>query len=274
LDAAELLPKRCVYEDVIGYVRIGSVEGGLPALVGTAVRELTSSNKLSGIVVDLRYCDGWDYAAAAGVVDLFVSREVPLLDAGKGMVASVSKTNAIHLPVAVLINRDTVSSAEALASLFRQTGAGLLVGNRTAGRAGVMSDYKLASGQTLRVMTGPIKFGDGTTLSAEGVGPDITVAVGAEAEKAFYADPHGQGRLVKSGSGEGATIPSAGSPPAKRVRLTEAELVRERRGAGEAEKPIAAGAKEETETPVIQDVALARAVDMLKALAVVRQGRL
>ena len=39
-------------------------------------------------------------------------------------------------------------------------GAGLLIGSLTAGRAGVRSEFKLSTGQTLRVVTAPVLLGD------------------------------------------------------------------------------------------------------------------
>ena len=216
-----------------------------------------------------RFADGEDYAAATSTVDLFLKTEMPLLNAGKGLVSSQEKTNAIRLPVVALVNGETGAAAEAVAAMLRQTGAGLLIGGRTAGRAGVTSDFKLSSGQTVRVVTAPVLLGDAKPVPATGVVPDIEVAVKADDEAAFYADSIKPVATAKNSS----TNATASARSAKRIRVTEADLVREKRGDGDFETVTNARVKSEAEVPVIQDPALARAVDLLKGLAVVRQGK-
>ena len=82
------------------------VGAGISA-IGSAVQDLAASNQLFGLVIDLRFADGDDYAAAADVVDLFLKVEVPLLNAGKGLVNSRDKTNALRMPVVALVNGET-----------------------------------------------------------------------------------------------------------------------------------------------------------------------
>jgi hypothetical protein len=58
------------------------------------------------------------------------------------------------------------------------------------------------------------------------------------------------------------------------VRLNEAELVREHREGGSRVTNAAPRLRdEEPQTPVVSDPVLARALDLLKGLAVVRQSR-
>ena len=267
-----LVTRPATLEGGVGYVRVGRVEAGLPAAMGAAVSELGASNKLSGLVLDLRFVDGSEYAAAAGVVDLFLKREVPLLNAGQGLISSQNKTNALGLPVVALVNAGTSAAAEALAAALRQAGAGLLIGSRTAGRAGVTSDFKLSSGQTVRIVTAPVLLGDAKPVPSTGVVPDIEVPVKADEELSFYEDA----ALISKGSAgkHSATNAASASRNGKRIRVTEADLVREKRGDGDFETVTNARVKSEVEVPVIQDPALARAVDLLKGLAVVREGKL
>ena len=202
-----LVLRQSVFDASIGYVRIGRVEAGLAGAVAAAVQELGVSNKLAGLILDLRFAAGEDYAAAAGGVDLFLKTERPLLNAGKGLVSSQEKTNAIHLPVAALVNGETGAAAEVLAASLRQTGVGLLIGSRTAGRAGVTGDFNLSSGQTVRIVTAPVQLGDAKPVPATGVVPDIEVAVKADDELAFYEDSW-PGSAVKTVSGKNSSTNS------------------------------------------------------------------
>lgn len=275
-NAGPLVARQHVFDGSIGYVRIARVEEGLAAAVDAEVKALGSSNKLSGLVLDLRFAEGDDYAAAAGVVDLFLKTEVPLLNAGNGLVSSQEKTNAIRLPVVALVNGETGAAAEAVAAVLRQTGAGLLIGGRTAGRAGVTSDFKLSSGQTVRVVTAPVQLGDAKSIPSTGVVPDIAVPVKADDEKEFYAETFSGMSVATKRSGSAtnaATNTAAAARSGKRIRVTEADLVREKRGDGDFETLTNARVKSEVEVPIIQDPALARAIDLLKGLAVVRPGK-
>ena len=142
------------------------------------------------MILDLRYAAGDDYAAAAATAELFIKKEQPLLDWGTGMVRSKDKSDAISLPVAVLVNRQTAGAAEALAAVLRETGSGLILGDRTAGQAMIAQEFPLKNGERLRIATAPIQLGDGSALSEQGLKPDITVEVTPADERAYYADAY------------------------------------------------------------------------------------
>ena len=63
--AVPLVSKSNVMEGDIAYVRIERVGDGLAKAVRDAWQTLDRTNKLQGVVLDLRYADGDDYAAAA-----------------------------------------------------------------------------------------------------------------------------------------------------------------------------------------------------------------
>lgn len=279
---APLTSRAVVLDDGVAYLRVDRVESGLARELNTAWRQLGGTNKLTGLVLDLRFAGGDDYAAAGAVADLFVAKERTLLDWGGGVARSTAKSDAITLPVAVLVNRQTSGASEALAAVLRDTGAGLLIGGTTAGAAMVAKEFPLKNGQRLRVAALPVKLGDGSALSAQGVKPDIEVTVSAEAERAYFEDAYAI--VAKAGSTSvAATSSQAGGTnrPPRRTRLSEAELVRERReGATNADRNMipmlddSTPARErEPEKPLIRDPALSRAVDLLKGLAVVRSSR-
>ena len=272
---AALVSTSFVLENDVAYVRVGQVNTGLAKEISRAQEQLSATNKLKGLVLDLRFVGGDDYAAAAAAADLFTTRKRPLLDWGAGLMESKAKTDALLLPVAVLVNRETGGAAEALAAVLRETGAGLILGGATAGRAMITQEFPLKNGQRLRIATLPVKLGDGTALSVQGVKPDIEVAVSAGDERAYFEDAYAvvAGPNARTGT-ELALAGLAGgtNPPARRARLTEAELVREKRE-GIEDPELVPDREIEPVAPQINDPALARAVDLLKGLAVVRPSR-
>jgi Peptidase family S41 len=263
------LAETILFDGDIAYFRVARVSDGLAKAVSDSYGRLKATNKVSGIVLDLRYTKGSDYKVAAETVDLFVSKNTPLLNWGSGVVSAHEKSDAIMVPVAVLVNHQTSGAAEALAAMVRESSAGLILGSRTAGNAMVMEDFPLKDGEHLRIGSAPVTLGDGSPLSTDGMKPDIDVTVGEDAERAFYADAF----LVVSNqpSGSSSNI-EASATNQTRVRFNEAELVREHR-AGENPDEMTAKRPPEPLAPVVSDPALARALDLLKGLAVVRQNK-
>jgi C-terminal processing protease CtpA/Prc len=226
------------------------------------------------VVLDLRYAGGDDYAAAAATADLFVSKPRALLDWGNGTVKAKEKPDAINAPVAVLVNHETVGAAEALAAVLRQAAAALILGSTTAGQAMIMQEYPLKNGDRLRVATTPVKLGDGAELSSRGLAPDIAVDVSGEDERAYYADAF---RAVPRGSllanqTLALTNSSSGINRNNRRPRNEAELVRERKEGLSPEADLTLSRDVAAEGPMVHDPALARALDVLKGLAVVRRA--
>ncbi len=269
---APAIAKASVLDDHIAWLQVNRVSTSLPEEINQQCASLGASKKLTGLILDLRFAGGDDYAAAAAAADLFVSTERPLLDWGNGPVKSVEKANALHWPVAVLVNSETTGAAEALAAVLRETGTALILGNTTRGAAMMAQDFPLKNGQRLRIATSPVKLGDGTAISSKGVRPDIEVTVTPEAERAYQNDPY----ATITRTNLTTTSPSsttATNRPARRARPNEADLVRARRDGLSLDGEFPVGREVEPEKPVIRDPALARAVDLLKGLAVVRRTK-
>jgi len=273
--ADPVIAKSNLFDQGIAYVRVGRVGEGLAKSVREACARTIGTNKLNGVVLDLRYARGKDYSEVAATADLFIKKERPLLDWGTGMVRSKEKTDAIAAPVAVLVNHDTKRAAEALAAVLREAGAGLILGRPTAGQAMMAEEYPLKNGERLRIATAPIHLANGKVLSSDGVEPDITVQVSPQDERAYFADAY---KLIPGTNGTGMaslslTNESNGTNPLRRIRLNEAELVRERKEGLNPDLDLAAEAAPAPDKPVVRDPVLARALDLLKGLAVVRQSR-
>ena len=265
-----LLTQTTMFDGNIAYLRIARVDAGLDKAVSAAYQQLNATNKVSGIVLDLRYAEGSDYKAAAATAELFVGKNEPLLNWGEGVVSSHEKTNALTMPVGILVNHETAGAPEALAAVLRETGSGLILGSPTAGAAMVMQDYPLKNGDHLRIVSAPVALGDGSALSTHGIKPDIDVTVSEEVERAFYADAF----LVVSNRVASLSVTNqlnGTNPATPHVRFNEAELVRERKAGENPDEEVAKRAPE-PQVPVVSDPALARALDLLKGLAVVRQN--
>jgi C-terminal processing protease CtpA/Prc len=275
--SSRLLSKTNLFEDDIAYFRVTEVSDGLAEQFNAAFRELSSTNKLNGVVLDLRYAGGVDYPAACALADLFLAKAEPLLNPGSGMISSHENTNAIQLPLAILVNSGTTGSSEALAAVLRSNGAGLILGSKTAGEALAGQEFTLKNGSKLRLATTPVTLGSGLVLSTNGIQPDIDVLVNPADETLYYADSFYVVRKTNQLAGARATNSIEGTNATGNGRFGEAELVRQHRArldrdGGDLSVPQTAR-ELEPQQPMVSDPALARALDLLKGLAVVRQSR-
>lgn len=267
------LARASILESNVAYVRLAGFDTPLAGRMLETLNRYAQTNRLIGLVLDLRFAEGENYAAAAAVADLFQSKARPLMDWGGGSASSTVKTEPLKLPVSVLVNRETAGAAEALAAVLRETGVALLLGGTTEGSALIAEEFPLKNGQRLRIATTPVKVADGLALTTRGVAPDIEVEAPLDEERAWLNDPYGLGRpAVTPGSGTATNLTTA-PRASRRPRPNEADLVRARRNGvsleGELPEPRAA----EPPRPLLRDATLARAVDLLKGLAVVRAAR-
>jgi Peptidase family S41 len=275
-----LLSRTAVYDNSVGYVRVGRVAEGLAAEITKSLGQLEATNKLKGLVLDLRYAGGLEYAAAGAVADLFLNSERVLLDWGAGSVRSTGKNTSLSIPVAALTNQKTTGAAEALAAILRQAEVGLILGNNTAGQAEAYKELTLTNGLRLLITTGPVKLGNGEPISRNGVIPDIQVTVSPDEENAYWDDPYAllpkKGTRVANAGSLTAFDPfrSPGTNSMSSRRVNEADLVRLQKEGIEPEPGTSRPRRtEDSDKDVLRDPALARAIDLLKGLAVVRQSR-
>ena len=206
------LAKAVVLENNVAYLRVGRVASGLAAELQSAQTSLAATNKISGTVLDLRFADGDDLAAAKAAAELFAPKQLPL---------------------AVLVNTETRGAAATLASDLREARDGLVLGG-----------------------------------AAGGLKPDVAVAANLADEKQFIENPY-----LAPASSETNSSPATNASLATFIDHTsEADLVREKIKDGEQDEDSLPPRPTEPQMPYIHDPALARAVDLIKALAVVRQN--
>jgi len=267
-----LLTKWTVYNDNFAYFRVGQVNGTLAQQIRKAYDQLAATNKLKGIVLDLRYAGGFDYREAAAVSDLFLDKELPLvrLEGEAGVVKSQSNADDLTQPFVVLVNHQTGGAAEALAGIFRESQRGLLIGSGTSGSANIFKEIEISNGSSLMVASQPVEIGRGKIIGTEGLAPDIFSAAPAAEERMFFDDPFKVSVKKAVITSTNLVVSSTNSP---RRRMNEAELVRLQREGVNPEDERAVGEKETVVIQVVTDPPLARALDLLKGLSVLGQNR-
>lgn len=289
-----------VLEGAYAYVRFNQIVNDVDKEFGAALKRIAATNKLKGLVLDLRFTEGDDYAAAAALADPFLPARQPMIDWGEGLKHSTGKTDSqpstlnpigphASVPIAILINTQTRGAAEAFAAILRRLDIGLLLGDNSAGQAYLTRDFTLKSpdpsgrrASVLRLATTPVKIAGAAPIDRKGLTPDIKVQVPLADERAFLQDPYrALPRLAASGphaSGSASptstnlTSGAAGTNRTSRRRLNEAELVRMQREGIDLDSEFLPGRDSgPLRPPVITDPVLARAIDLLKGLSVVNR---
>ena len=260
------LTKSMVIESNVAYLRVGCVAANLADELGAAYRALAGTNKIAGVVLDLRFADGNDETAAQAVAKLFTAKKIT---AG---------------PLAVLVNGETRGAAEALAEALHQAGAGLIIGSPTAGKTAAFREFPLSNGERLRITAAPTTSGSSAISCVQ---PDITVTVADGDERAFFDNPY---QMITTGNTNSSPAGTNFLPYVEHT--SEADLVRQREKDGKLikvpmlnedsirEKNDGSDSDEDSvskraagpQKPVIRDPVLARAVDLIKGLAIVRES--
>ncbi len=268
--SATPLAEARVFDSSFAYFRAAAVTGNLPEAFRASYHEMTVTNKskIKGLVLDLRFAGGYDYAAASKLADSFLSSDHPLLNWQTGSAHATLKADAITIPVAILVNSETAGAAEALAAVLRDNEVGLVLGGQTVGQASIFKEFPLRDGSKLRVAVAPVSFGAGKTLP-HGVTPDIAVNTSLEDERAYLQNPFKilHPSLI-------AKMDAAAKAFADEPRMNEVELIREHRDGDAPDQTPARNTPVVAEPAlVVADPALARALDLLIGLAVVQPTR-
>jgi len=241
-----------LFEGRYAWLHLAAIEAGATAGAEAALASLCASNQVKGVVLDLRFCKGWNYWEAARLAGLFLPDATPLFAVGgKTLQAEPGKFGKLaSAPLVALVNRETAGAAEALAAALRERRGSLLIGRETAGKAFVQKVCKLSTGQRLRVATDKVRLArrPGSPLGV--VQPDLEVDLSLADQAAYLADPFAVANAA--------------------LRPRESDLVQMHRAMrGEAEPGATNPPPREVETVrVVRDPMLARALDLLKAMEV------
>jgi len=144
--------------------------------------------KLKALVLDLRNNAGGYLDLAIDISDMFIT---------KGLIVSTKSPNReadesyarmkdlTDLPLAILINAKSASASEIVASAIKHHGRGLLLGERTFGKATVqkLMDLQSNSDYVLKITQSRYYSPSGKTIQVVGVEPDIQVS--AEEDGSF-----------------------------------------------------------------------------------------
>jgi carboxyl-terminal processing protease len=170
-------------EDNIGYVALFDFNAQAGKRLEEAIEELLDQGA-EALILDLRNNPGGFLDQAIKVSDLFLPKGVVLLqrdvDGNETEHKSGNGDLAEDIPLVILINGNSASAAEIVAGAVQDLGRGTLIGETTFGKGSVQLLYDLSDGSQLRITYANWYTPKGTSLSEQGVSPDITVETPVE----------------------------------------------------------------------------------------------
>ena len=86
-----------------------------------------------------------------------------------------SKLEKSPFEIVTLVNKDTASSSEILASAIQDSGVGILLGENTYGKAVIQNSYPLNNGMVLKLTIGKYITRNGEEINKIGLSPDELV---------------------------------------------------------------------------------------------------
>lgn len=162
----------------VGLLRIAAIDETTASQVKAHVQELTKAGATK-LVLDLRRTSTGTPTDGVAIARLFVaSGTLALREAKSGTretIASTTGSDAIALPLEILVDTGTSSAAEVLAASLSGNKRGDLVGEHTIGRAADQKLFKLPDGSGLWLSTVRYLTPTGGALHEKGLEPTIAV---------------------------------------------------------------------------------------------------
>lgn len=141
-----------------------------------------------GIVIDLRDNPGGVLSAATDFIQLFIrSGLLVSYDRGSGKRIAIEAANAkpINVPLTVIVNENTASSAEVVAGAFQDRNRGVVIGTRTFGKGSVQESVTLSNGASLETTVGKFRTPSGRFIDKRGITPDISASERESVERSL-----------------------------------------------------------------------------------------
>jgi carboxyl-terminal processing protease len=174
-----------VPDTTIAMIRLEQFATGATDALKEAIGEAKEKGA-TGIVFDLRSNPGGYVSEAVGVASQFVGDGIvyQAFDrSGKQKDAKVQEGGLwTDMPVVVLADANTASSAEIVSGAIKDSGRGKIVGEKTFGTGTVLGRFDLSDGSSMRIGTERWLTRGGHEIWLEGLEPSIKVELAEDAQ--------------------------------------------------------------------------------------------
>ncbi|MBW2454974.1 MAG: S41 family peptidase [Deltaproteobacteria bacterium] len=138
-----------------------------------------SKNAVGAVVLDMRSNPGGLIDEAEGVADEFLPSGIIFSTRHRGRIVDEARAHSggalATVPLVVLVNEYSASSAELVAGALQDHGRATIIGAKTFGKGSVQTIYQLPGGAGLRLTTMRYYTPKGHAIQAKGIVPEVTI---------------------------------------------------------------------------------------------------
>lgn len=171
----------------IGYLKISIFSKVTTSQFREKLKKL-ESEKITGLIIDVRDNSGGYLDTVTDICDIFLEKGdiIYQLEDSSGREKKYAKTKEKRTyNIAVLVNKNSASASEILASSIKESYKGYVVGTNTYGKATVQQTYDMDDGSMIKYTTQRWLTPDGNFINEVGLEPTHAVELNAE----YYKNP-------------------------------------------------------------------------------------
>lgn len=171
--------KSRMLDEGFAYVRVSQFQVDSGKEVNKHLKRLMK-NKLKGVVLDLRNNPGGVLQAAVDISDTFLNEGLIVYTKGRlaeseQRFSATSDTLVPDLPMVVLINGGSASASEIVAGALQDQERAVIMGVDSFGKGSVQTILPLTKERALKLTTARYYTPSGRSIQAQGIKPDIEV---------------------------------------------------------------------------------------------------
>lgn len=173
-----------------GYIQISEFGNNTAVDFKTQLNELLAQN-ITGLVIDLRSNPGGGVNEAVEIADRLLGDTVVVYTVDKAGEKTEYKsdgTEQLAMPMVVLVDGGSASSAEILSGALQDTGAATLVGTKTFGKGIVQEVISLADGSGIKITNSEYFTPSGKSIHGIGLEPNVVIDATEYMKNNYFTD--------------------------------------------------------------------------------------
>ena len=174
-------------EGKTGLITIRDFDGGADKQFQAVLDDLLARGA-EKLIFDVRFNPGGSVPVLANILDpLLPEGDIIRLEPKEGEGKTyTSDAAALDLPMAVLVNAESISAAEFFPAALQEYGKAVVVGDQTIGKGYSQRQYVLSDGSALILSDQKYYTPHGKNLAGIGITPDVKVSLSDEAYQNYY----------------------------------------------------------------------------------------
>jgi carboxyl-terminal processing protease len=171
-----------VFKEKVGYIKLATFENkNATNEVAAAIKKLQMRN-IKSLILDLRYNGGGLLQNAIDIASLFLPSGIVVKTLDRNQIPTVEQASGHPLydenkPLLLLVNKSSASASEILAGAIKDHKRGLLVGEKTFGKASVQRILNLPDGSSVLYTTARYYTPNGTNISHKGISVNMEIKI-------------------------------------------------------------------------------------------------